>query len=67
MVLKVKIAKDLNLKSVKLHTTHFFNDLINEIKDEFQNLYFSIGGIHLNEIKILLRNTVLIKKNLKIE
>ena len=46
-----KIAKDLNLKSVKLHTTHFFNDLINEIKDEFQNLYFSIGGIHLNEIK----------------
>ena len=47
-----KVARDLNLKSVKLHTTHFFfNDLIHEIKNEFQNLYFSIGGIHLNEIK----------------
>ena len=64
----LKIAKDLDLRSVKLHTTHFFNDLINEIKNEFQNLYFSIGGIHLGEIKkTLSKNTILIKRNLEIE
>ena len=62
----LKIAKDLNLKSVKLHTTHFFfNDLINEIKDQFQNLYFSIGGIHLNEIKNFVKKHSFNKKKFK--
>ena len=47
-----KVAKDLKLNSIKLHTTHFFfNDLIDLIKNEFENLYFSIGGIHLQEIE----------------
>lgn len=61
-----KIAKNLGLKSVKLHTTHFFfNDLINEIKDEFQNLYFSIGGIHLSEIKNFIKKHNFNKKKFK--
>ena len=60
------IAKNLGLKSVKLHTTHFFfNDLINEIKDEFQNLYFSIGGIHLAEIKNFIKKHNFNKKKFK--
>jgi len=47
----LKIAKELKLNSIKLHAAHFFfNDLIKEIKDEFNNLYFSIGGIKLNEL-----------------
>ena len=62
----LNVAKQLNLKSIKLHTTHFFfNDLISEIKNQFENLYFSIGGIELYEIKKFIERHKLYKKSFK--